>query len=168
MRRDMGGYVAHRSAHRPSRSPIGPGRALVEAVIEKSVHRQVYPAQKTAVRRKRAGFAPMSLLTYEDASEYARQIRNRVTARVMPPWHINRTVGIREYKNDRGLTDVEIDTIVSWVDAGMPRGDAKDLPAPIKFPDAASWQLAKEFGPPDLVIKSPPYTLPALSGQWTT
>jgi hypothetical protein len=98
----------------------------------------------------------MSLLTYEDAREYARPIRNRVAARVMPPWHIDRNVGIREFKNDRGLTDAEIDTIVSWVDGGMPRGDAKDLPAAAAFPDPGSWQLAKDFGQPDVVIKSPP------------
>jgi mono/diheme cytochrome c family protein len=117
--------------------------------------------QKCQVCHQPNLIAPMSLLTYDDAREHARQIRNRVAARVMPPWHIDRNIGIREFKNDRGLTDAEIDTIVSWVDAGMPRGDAKDLPAPITFPDAASWQLAKEFGPPDLVIKSPPYTLAA-------
>lgn len=105
--------------------------------------------------------APMSLISFEDAREFARPMRNRVAARVMPPWHIDRNVGIREFKNERGLTDAEIDTIVSWVDSGMPRGDVKDLPPPIQFPDPAAWQLAKDFGPPDLVVKSPPYTLAA-------
>jgi hypothetical protein len=117
--------------------------------------------QKCQACHQPNSIAPMSLITYEDAQEYGRQIRNRVSARVMPPWHIDRNLGIREFKNDRGLTDAEIDTIVRWVDAGMPRGEAKDSPAPLTLPDPASWQLAKEFGPPDLVIKSPPYTLPA-------
>ncbi|HEY7475243.1 MAG TPA: hypothetical protein VH679_09560, partial [Vicinamibacterales bacterium] len=105
--------------------------------------------------------APMSLITYEDAREFARPMKTRVAARVMPPWHVDRNIGIREFKNDRGLSDAEIATIVNWVDAGMPRGEAKDLPSPVTFPDPDSWQLAKDFGPPDLVIKSPAYTLAA-------
>ena len=123
--------------------------------------------QKCQACHQPNSIAPMPLITYEDAREFARPIKTRVAARVMPPWHIDRNLGIREFKNERGLTDSEIDTIVKWVDAGMPRGDAKDLPAPIKFPDPADWQLAKDFGPPDLVIKSPPYTLaPRTQDKW--
>ncbi|HEX2341029.1 MAG TPA: hypothetical protein VHI98_11165 [Vicinamibacterales bacterium] len=117
--------------------------------------------QKCQVCHQPNSIAPMPLVTYEDAREFARPMRTRVAGRVMPPWHIDRTIGIREFKNDRGLSDAEIATIVNWVDAGMPRGDAKDLPRPVKFPDPDSWQLAKDFGPPDLVLKSPPYTLAA-------
>ena len=73
----------------------------------------------------------MALLSYEDAVKYARRIKTKVSARVMPPWHIDRNVGIREFKNDRGLTDDQIDTIVSWVDAGTPMGNPADLPPPL-------------------------------------
>ena len=31
-------------------------------------------------------FAPMSLLTFDDARPYARSIKQRVVSRVMPPW----------------------------------------------------------------------------------
>jgi hypothetical protein len=117
--------------------------------------------QKCQVCHQPNSIAPMPLVTYEDARDFARPMRTRVAARVMPPWHIDRTIGIREFKNERGLSDAEIATIVNWVDTGMPRGDAKDLPAPVKFPDPDTWQLTKDFGPPDLVIKSPPYTLAA-------
>ena len=79
----------------------------------------------------------------------------------MPPWHIDKAIGVREFKNDRSLTDEQIDTIVGWVDAGAPQGDPKDMPPPATFPDPTGWQLAGQFGPPDLVIKSPPYTLAA-------
>jgi hypothetical protein len=57
--------------------------------------------------------APMSLITYEDARKYARRIKTRVSARVMPPWHIDKTVGIQEFKNDRSLSDQQIATLVS-------------------------------------------------------
>lgn len=105
--------------------------------------------------------APMSLLTYEDARRYGRRIKRKVEERVMPPWHINRTVGIQEFKNDRGLSDDEVATIVAWVDGDMPFGDQSDLPPPVAFPDPQEWQMAAEFGAPDLVVKSDPYTLPA-------
>ena len=45
-----------------------------------------------------------------------------------------------------------------WVDAGAPKGDPKDMPAPVKWPSDDVWNFAKQFGKPDLVIKSPAYT----------
>src|SRR2546423_2596139 len=59
--------------------------------------------------------APMSLVTYEEARPWARSIKARVSARQMPPWHIDRTVGIQHFQNDRSLSDDQIDTIVRWV-----------------------------------------------------
>ncbi len=105
--------------------------------------------------------APMSLLTYRDAYRYARRIREKVSNRIMPPWHIDRTVGLQGFKNDRGLTDEEVDTVVAWVDGGRVEGDPADLPPPVEFPDPAEWQLGGEFGEPDLIVKSEPYTLAA-------
>src|SRR5262245_50783639 len=62
--------------------------------------------------------APMSLVTYESTRPWVRSIKTRVAARQMPPWHIDKTVGIQQFKNDRSLSDEQIDTIVRWVDAG--------------------------------------------------
>src|SRR5947199_6903807 len=62
--------------------------------------------------------APMSLVTYEDVRPWAKAIRERVLTRQMPPWHIDKTVGIQKFKNDRSLSDAQIDTILKWVDAG--------------------------------------------------
>jgi hypothetical protein len=42
--------------------------------------------------------APMSLVTYEDARPWARSIKTRVVSRQMPPWHIDRTVGIQKFR----------------------------------------------------------------------
>ena len=56
--------------------------------------------------------APMSLMTYNDARPWARAIRDRVLRREMPPWHLDKTVGIRQYKNDISLNDDQIATIV--------------------------------------------------------
>jgi hypothetical protein len=106
--------------------------------------------------------APMSLLTYGDAVDNAEQIREKVADRLMPPWHIDKTVGIQKFKNDRSLTDDQIQTIVNWVDDGTPLGTAADMPAARKFADPNRWQLADKLGAqPDLIIRSTPYTLAA-------
>src|SRR5215216_1921331 len=71
--------------------------------------------------------APMALTTYQETRPWVKSIKARVSARQMPPWHVDKNVGIQEFKNDRSLTDQEIDTISRWVDAGAPQGDLKDM-----------------------------------------
>lgn len=110
----------------------------------------------------RAGTAaPMSLGSYEETRPWAKSIRQRVITRNMPPWHLDKTVGIQHFQNDRSLTDSQIAAIVRWVDSGAPLGDPKDMPPPKQWPDDEGWQLARQYGPPDLVLKSEPYTMPA-------
>jgi hypothetical protein len=89
-------------------------------------------------------FAPMSLASYDAARPWARSIKQRVTARTMPPWGADAPHGL--FKNDPSLTEQEIDTIVRWVDAGAPKGDDKDLPPPPQFADG--WTIGK----PDAVF----------------
>jgi hypothetical protein len=106
--------------------------------------------------------APMSLLTFQDARPWARSMKQRVITRQMPPWHIDPSVGVHEFKNDMSLTDGQIDTIVRWVDAGAPEGDPKDLPPAKPLVTDNQWQGVRDgFGPPDLVIRSSEYTMPA-------
>jgi mono/diheme cytochrome c family protein len=140
-----------------------PPAAVAKAPDPVTYTKQVAPIlqQKCQVCHQPNSIAPISLLTYEDAVKYAQRIRARVSARLMPPWHIDKTVGIHEFKNDRSLNDEQIETIVRWVDAGTPLGDPKDAPPAVKFADPNRWQLAEKFGEPDLVIRSKPYTLAA-------
>jgi hypothetical protein len=105
--------------------------------------------------------APMSLRTFEEVRPWARSIRARVATKQMPPWHIDKTVGIQHFENDRSLTTEQIDTIVRWIDGGAPMGNPKDMPAPVKWADDAGWNFKDKFGEPDLVVKSPPYRMPA-------
>ena len=104
--------------------------------------------------------APMSLLTYVDARPWARSIRQKVAAREMPPWFIDRNVGVQHFSNDVSLTDHEIATIVKWVDAGAPQGNPADMPPAREFPDVNRWQ----FGEPDLVVSLPKDLVVAASG----
>jgi hypothetical protein len=110
---------------------------------------------------RKGSIAPMSLVTYEETRPWAKSIRQRVITRQMPPWHIDKTVGVQKFKNDMSLTDDQMATIVRWVDSGAPQGDPKDMPAPKQFPAANEWKATKVLGEPDLVIKSEPYTMAA-------
>jgi hypothetical protein len=109
--------------------------------------------------------APMSLITYAEVRPWVRSIKARVGDRQMPPWQIDHSVGIQKFKNDRSLTDAQLDTILRWVDAGAPQGDPKDMPAPKQWPDGQGWNFAAQFGQkePDLIIKSYDFTMPAVS-----
>jgi hypothetical protein len=93
--------------------------------------------------------APMSLMTYQDVRPWARSIRERVVRREMPPWYIERNIGIHKFKNDPSLSDKEIATIVNWLDTGSPEGNPADLPPPLTFDDESAWHIGK----PDIIIK---------------
>ncbi len=104
---------------------------------------------------------PMSLTTYQEVRPWARSIKQRVVTGEMPPYRYDRDIGIQELKDDLRLSLSEIETIARWVDDGAPLGDPADLPPPLSFPDLSEWAYADEFGPPDLVIRTKPYTLAA-------
>src|SRR5262249_32968515 len=89
--------------------------------------------------------APMSLLQYAAVRPYARAIKQRTvlatTQRgVMPPWFIDKTVGIQDYEEDISLTDKEKDAIARWVDGGAPLGNPADLPPARQMASTAAWQ----------------------------
>jgi hypothetical protein len=111
--------------------------------------------------------APMPLVTYEEVRPWAKSIRQRVATRQMPPWHLDPTVGIQKFANDISLSSAQIATITRWVDAGAPLGDPKDMPLAKQWPDEQGWQLAKQLGQPDMVLKSDTFTVPAKGqDQW--
>src|SRR5580693_6947831 len=83
------------------------------------------------------GVAPMSLVTYEEVRPWARSIKQRTGigphAGVMPPWYIEKNVGIQQYKDDPSLSAEQIITIARWADSGAPQGSPADMPPPRKF-----------------------------------
>jgi hypothetical protein len=117
---------------------------------------------------RQGAMAPMSLESYQAARPWARSIKERVIKRQMPPWHLDKSVGVQKFRNDMSLTDDQIAMIVKWVDSGAPQGDPKDMPAAKVWPRDDEWQLQKVFNrPPDMIIKSDEYTMPAVSqDQW--
>ena len=114
------------------------------------------------------GIGPMSLLDYETARLYAPLIKTKVETRQMPPWHIDRDVGVQGFKNDISLSNEQIASVVQWADDGAPQGDMSRAPAPPILPTGADWRLEEQFGPPDLIIRSDPFDVPAsgLDNWW--
>ncbi len=107
--------------------------------------------------------APMSLVSFRESRPWAKSIKSRVESRQMPPWHIDRSVGVKDLKNDSSLTDAEIATITAWVDQGAPEGNPADFKAkPVS--QGMYWQAERDgYGPPDLVITAPMQTMPAVN-----
>ena len=98
--------------------------------------------------------APFSMLSYRETRPWARSLRQEVLTKRMPPWYADPHYG--SFSNDKMLTDDEIRTLVSWVDAGAPEGNPADLGPLPEF--AEGWQI----GTPDLVVTmTEPYDLPA-------
>ena len=137
-----------------------PGRASAQAASpqEPTFASDVAPIlYRSCVKCHRTGqIAPMSLITYQEVRPWARSIKNKVETRAMPPWHLDRRIGIQDFKNDPSLSDTEIATILRWVDSGAPQGNPADTPTPPLFADADAWQI----GEPDLVVRFPAHTVP--------
>ena len=107
--------------------------------------------------------APMSLLTYEEVRPWARAIKQRTEVREMPPWYVERNVGIQKFKGDRSLSDAEIATIGAWAEAGAPLGNTAELPPPVTFTDVNQWFI----GEPDLIVEIPkPFVVKAEAADW--
>jgi hypothetical protein len=105
----------------------------------------------------RAGeVAPMTLTSYEDVRPWAKVIKSKVVAREMPPWGADSAHSLK-MRNDRSLTQAQIDTIVAWVDGGAPKGSDADLPPIPKFADG--WTFGRE---PDAILEMPvEFSIPA-------
>src|SRR5687768_12879696 len=97
--------------------------------------------------------APFSLVTFAEAKPYAALIKFMTQSRQMPPW--KPVEGCGDFKDERRLTQGEIDVIARWVEAGAPEGNRADLPQPLDF--TGGWAL----GQPDAIYKLPePFTPP--------
>src|SRR6266404_2455272 len=80
---------------------------------------------------------PMSLLTYQEARPWAKAMKAAVVNKKMPPWFADPRFG--HFSNERKLTESEMNTLAAWAENGAPEGNAKDKPAPVRFPDG--WNI---------------------------
>ena len=149
---------------------FGPALSAQEsatAIEDVTFTRDVAPIiqQNCQICHRQGSVAPMSFENYRDVQRYARRIKDQVSRRLMPPYHIDAGVGIQGIKNDWRLADEEIETIVAWVDAGTPEGELADMPQPLVWEDRQMWQQEELLGPPDHVVQSLPFDVPGEGGD---
>lgn len=148
---------AGRAVPYPARPAIGCALADLASV---NFHHDIAPIlyQNCAPCHRPGEAAPFSLLSYRDARRHASQINAVTHSRYMPPWPPE--AGFGDFRDERRLSQTQLDTIAAWVRNGLPEGDPSIAPPPPAFREG--WQL----GPPDLVVKVPqPFTLPASGGD---
>ncbi len=127
------------------------GAAICAAASTSQVtfYKDVLPVlQKNCQSCHRPGeAAPMSFLTYDSTRPWAKAIKNAVATKKMPPWFADPSHG--KFANDRTLSTSDLNTLVSWADAGATAGNPKDAPKPVAFTEG--WAIGK----PDVVFEIP-------------
>ena len=89
--------------------------------------------------------ADIPLNTYDVARPWAKAIKEEVLEKRMPPYQVVK--GFGSFHRDYGLSQRDVDLIVSWVEGGAPKGDDKDLPG--RAETSSGWAL----GAPDLILQ---------------
>ncbi|MGD2047610.1 MAG: cytochrome c [Gemmatimonadota bacterium] len=99
------------------------------------------------------GAGPMALTSYAEARRYAQRIKDRTAIRdrmgAMPPWYVEKDVGIQHYIGDPSLSDEDLAKIQAWVDNGAPEGRPEDLTVQLQKETVDGWRIH-----PDLVVES--------------
>ena len=145
-----------------------PAAAQAAATDEVTFTRDIAPILQRSCQKchQPNSLAPMSLIDYEEVRPWARAIKLRTGLRdkpgVMPPWYIEKNIGIQRFKDDPSLSDHEVALIARWADNGAPRGDPADLPPPVPFIDVDQW----EIGQPDLIVSSPSFEVGGDAPDW--
>ncbi len=117
--------------------------------------------ENCVVCHQAGGIGPMQLTTFEQVRPWAPLIQMRVANKEMPPYAYDHGIGIQDLQADWRLDQDEIDTVVAWVNAGSPLGDADIVPPVAEVRDVDAWNFAPQFGEPNLIIASTPLDIPA-------
>ena len=111
-------------------------------------YRDVVPIlQQHCQRCHRVGeIAPMSLVTYEEAKPWARQMAKDTRSKRMPPWFADPCCG--HFEDDPSLTEAQIARRSAWAETKA-LGDPDDAPPPPHWTEG--WNIPS----PDLILKMP-------------
>ncbi len=135
---------------------------------EITFHKDIVPILQRSCQNchRIGGGGPMSLVTYDEVAPFAGLIEFKTGLRdragAMPPWYVEKNIGIQRFKNDTSLNDEEIAAISTWARSGTPKGDPGDAPEPLVFDDSIKWKA----GTPDLVVKLGELTKLAGTADW--
>jgi len=159
LREALDDRLAGRAVRTPQTHPVG---CLLESrhhsrkssliTFAREVAPVIYSNCTTCHRQ--GAVAPFPLESFEEVVRHAAQIKVMVELRLMPPWKPER--GFGHFRDELVLTEREVELLISWIDAGQPRGDMEQEPAAPKF--EGGWQL----GTPDLIAEVPEaFSVPA-------
>ena len=131
-------------------------------------HKDIEPILQRSCQNchREGGVGPMPLVTFDQVApfagliEYKTGLRDRAGA--MPPWYMEKDIGIQDYKNDPSLSDAEIAAISTWARTGTPQGNPADAREPLGFDDTIKWTA----GEPDLIVKTNAVTKLAGTPDW--
>lgn len=135
---------------------------------EITFHNDIEPILQQSCQNchREGGVAPMPLVTYEQVAPYAGLIEYKTALRdragAMPPWYVEKNIGIQKFKSDPSLSDEQIAAISSWARNGTPKGNVSDAPEPLAFDDSIKWAL----GEPDLIVKTPEFFMEGGRPDW--
>jgi hypothetical protein len=135
---------------------------------EVTFHKDIEPILQRSCQNchRDGGAGPMPLVTYDQVApfagliEYKTALRDRAGA--MPPWYMEKDIGIQEFKNDPSLSDEELALISTWARSGTPKGNEADAPDSLVFNDSLKWKA----GEPDLVVVMNEVTKLAGTPDW--
>jgi len=117
--------------HDPNKTPITWNREVSRIFYER------------CVSCHRDGGTSFSLMTYRDVQPRIVAIKEQVMAQRMPPW--GAVKGFGNFRNDAGLTQEQVESIVDWIDGGARRGNNPNaLPKEPKFKNPAAFKLPKD------------------------
>ncbi len=144
-----------------------PGVSLAQS-SEVTFHKDIEPILQRSCQNchRDGGAGPMPLVTYDQVApfagliEYKTALRDRAGA--MPPWYMEKDIGIQEFKNDPSLSDEELALISTWARSGTPKGNEADAPDSLVFNDSLKWKA----GEPDLVVVMNEVTKLAGTPDW--
>jgi len=135
---------------------------------EVTFHKDIEPILQRSCQNchRDGGVGPMPMQTYEQVAPFAGLIEYKTALRdkagAMPPWYMEKDIGIQEFKQDPSLSDAELAAISTWARSGAPKGDIADAPAALVFDDSVKWRA----GQPDIIVKTNPITKLAGTPDW--
>ena len=113
-------------------------------------------AEQCASCHREGGIGPFAMDSHLMLQGWSPMIREVLLTKRMPPTQVDPYIG--HFSNARYISDLDLQRLVHWIDAGAPRGGADIDPlTELQFPDRREWQL----GEPDFIVKAPTHEIPA-------
>ncbi len=113
-------------------------------------------AEQCASCHREGGIGPFAMDSHLMLQGWSPMIREVLLTKRMPPTQVDPYIG--HFSNARYISDLDLQRLVHWIDAGAPRGGADIDPlTELQFPDRREWQL----GEPDFIVKAPVHEIPA-------